>query len=76
MLRIPKLLGSYEGNPVTYAGGIGSMENLKEFAEITQGKIDFTIGLIALEYYEEKSEKNSEKPYGADLQKQLLNMSL
>ena len=29
---------------MTYAGGIGSMENLKEFAEITQGKIDFTIG--------------------------------
>lgn len=42
--ELAKLLGSYEGNPVTYAGGIGSMENLKEFAEITQGKIDFTIG--------------------------------
>ncbi len=42
--ELAKLLGSYEGNPVTYAGGIGSMEDLKEFERITQGKIDFTIG--------------------------------
>ena len=29
---------------VTYAGGIGSMEDLDHFREISQGKIDFTIG--------------------------------
>lgn len=29
---------------VTYAGGIGSMEDLEHFREISQGKIDFTIG--------------------------------
>lgn len=42
--ELAKLLGSYEGNPVTYAGGIGSMENLEEFAEISEGNLDFTIG--------------------------------
>lgn len=29
---------------ITYAGGIGSIEDLERFREITQGKIDFTIG--------------------------------
>lgn len=38
------LLESYEGLPVTYAGGIGSLEDLDMFREITGGKIDFTIG--------------------------------
>lgn len=42
--ELARLLISYQGNPVTYAGGIGSMENLKEFAEISEGKLDFTIG--------------------------------
>lgn len=30
--------------PVTYAGGIGSMEDLEHFKEISGGKLDFTIG--------------------------------
>lgn len=30
--------------PVTYAGGIGSMEDLEQFREISGGKLDFTIG--------------------------------
>lgn len=29
---------------ITYAGGIGSMEDLERFASLTDGKIDFTIG--------------------------------
>lgn len=29
---------------ITYAGGIGSMEDLERFAELTKRKIDFTIG--------------------------------
>ena len=29
---------------ITYAGGIGSMEDLQRFREISQGKLDFTIG--------------------------------
>lgn len=38
------LLSAYEGNPITYAGGIGSLEDLEQFGQLTKGKIDFTIG--------------------------------
>lgn len=38
------LLGNYNGVPVTYAGGIGSLKDLERFRDITGGKIDFTIG--------------------------------
>lgn len=38
------LLGNYNGMPVTYAGGIGSIKDLDRFRDITGGKIDFTIG--------------------------------
>ena len=33
-----------EGIPVTYAGGIGSMEELEKFKNLGHGKLDFTIG--------------------------------
>lgn len=39
-----KILSAYEGNPVTYAGGIGSMEDLENLRKIANGKLDFTIG--------------------------------
>ncbi len=45
-----RLLADYAGSetegvrPVTYAGGIGSMEDLKQFARLTDRKVDFTIG--------------------------------
>ncbi len=45
-----KLLSSYDGLPVTYAGGIGSMEDLKNFEKLSGGKLDFTIG-SALDIY-------------------------
>ena len=38
------ILSGYEGHPVTYAGGIGSMEDLEQFAKISEEKLDFTIG--------------------------------
>ena len=41
---LAELLGSYEGIPITYAGGIGSLEDLERFGMITGRKIDFTIG--------------------------------
>ena len=41
---LARLLSSYEGNKVTYAGGIGSLEHLKAFREYTGGKVDVTIG--------------------------------
>ncbi len=42
--KLVRILSGYEGNPVTYAGGIGSMEDLELLEEISEGRIDFTIG--------------------------------
>lgn len=42
--KLSGLLGNYDGVPVTYAGGIGSLKDLDRFRDITRGKIDFTIG--------------------------------
>lgn len=38
------ILAGYAGNPVTYAGGIGSREDLETFKKLTGGKVDFTVG--------------------------------
>ncbi|MEE1086957.1 MAG: phosphoribosylformimino-5-aminoimidazole carboxamide ribotide isomerase [Schaedlerella sp.] len=42
--ELVELLGRWNKIPVTYAGGIGSMEQLEQFREISGGNIDFTIG--------------------------------
>ncbi len=42
--RLAGLLRNCAGAPVTYAGGIGSLADLERFREITEGKLDFTIG--------------------------------
>lgn len=39
-----RMLGSWRGMPVTYAGGIGSMEELRRFQELSGGGLDFTVG--------------------------------
>ncbi len=38
------MLGAWNGIPVTYAGGIGSLEDLERFREVSGGNVDFTIG--------------------------------
>ena len=38
------LLGKQGSIPITYAGGIGSLEDLERFQEISEGRLDFTIG--------------------------------
>lgn len=38
------LLGKWGKIPVTYAGGISSLEDLSRFEKATEGKVDFTIG--------------------------------
>lgn len=43
-LELVKLLAAWNGPAITYAGGIGSMADLKEFEEASAGKLDFTIG--------------------------------
>lgn len=45
-----ELLSNIEGIPVTYAGGIGTLEQLEHFRKISRGKLDFTIG-SALDLY-------------------------
>ena len=42
--ELVSLLAAWNGCPVTYAGGIGSLEELERFREMTEGKLDFTIG--------------------------------
>ena len=39
-----KLLAKYDGNSITYAGGIASMEQIERFGELCDRKLDFTIG--------------------------------
>lgn len=39
-----KMLADWQGIPIVYAGGIGSMEDLRAFEEESQGRLDFTIG--------------------------------
>ena len=38
------ILADYHGRAITYAGGIGTMEDLERFREISGGNMDFTIG--------------------------------
>lgn len=43
-LELVKILADWNRIPITYAGGIGSMEDLTEFEKVSDGKLDFTIG--------------------------------
>ena len=38
------LLGQHASIPVTYAGGARSIDDLKRVEELSQGKVDLTIG--------------------------------
>jgi len=42
--ELVSFLSSWNKLPVSYAGGCGSLEDLRNFAQITDGRIDFTIG--------------------------------
>ena len=41
---LASLLGKYDGRPVTYAGGVGSMEDIQILKEAADGKLDVTVG--------------------------------
>jgi len=43
-LELVEILAKWNQIPITYAGGIGSMEDLQEFERACQGRLDFTIG--------------------------------
>lgn len=42
--EIATLLGDWDGIPVTYAGGVGSFDDLRKLKELGRGKVDVTIG--------------------------------
>ena len=42
--ELVRLLATWDGCPITYAGGIGSRADLEMFAEISGKRLDFTIG--------------------------------
>lgn len=39
-----KMLGGYDGNPVTYAGGARSIDDLAKVGQVSGGRVDLTIG--------------------------------
>src|SRR5699024_1250867 len=41
---IAALLGGWSGIPVTYAGGVGSMDDLRLLKKLGKNKVDVTIG--------------------------------
>ena len=41
---LASLFGKYDGRPVTYAGGVGSMEDIRILKEAADGKLDVTVG--------------------------------
>ncbi|MCI8797223.1 MAG: phosphoribosylformimino-5-aminoimidazole carboxamide ribotide isomerase [Dorea sp.] len=42
--ELVKLLRGHKRNVITYAGGIGSLDDLKRFQILSEGRLDFTIG--------------------------------
>ena len=42
--ELVQLLGTWDGIPVTYAGGVASMEDLRQLRTLGENKIDVTIG--------------------------------
>lgn len=39
-----QILGAYDGIPVTYAGGVGSFQDLADLKQFGQGRLDVTVG--------------------------------
>lgn len=42
--ELVRLLGSWSGIPVTYAGGVGSLDDLRSLRTLGQGRLDVTVG--------------------------------
>ena len=42
--EIAALLGGWDGIPVTYAGGVGSFDDLRKLKELGQNRLNVTIG--------------------------------
>ena len=42
--ELAALLGEYRGNPVTYAGGVGSMNDIENLRKYGKARLDVTVG--------------------------------
>ena len=42
--ELASLLGEYKGNPVTYAGGVGSMKEIEDLRKYGKDRLDVTVG--------------------------------
>ena len=42
--ELAALLGAYRGNPVTYAGGVGSMNDIENLRKYGKDRLDVTVG--------------------------------
>ena len=42
--ELVSLLGEYKGNPVTYAGGVGSMKDIEDLRKYGKDRLDITVG--------------------------------
>lgn len=42
--ELVEMLGNWQGLPITYAGGVGSFEDLHKLAKLGKGAIDVTVG--------------------------------
>ena len=42
--ELADLLSAYEKRPVTYAGGVGSMEDIELLRKYGKGRLDVTVG--------------------------------
>ena len=42
--ELAALLGAYRGNPVTYAGGVGSVSDIEDLRKYGKDRLDVTVG--------------------------------
>jgi len=42
--KLVKFLGEWSGIPMTYAGGVGVMQDVLDVAEFSKGNVDITVG--------------------------------
>jgi phosphoribosylformimino-5-aminoimidazole carboxamide ribotide isomerase len=43
-VELVRLLGRWDGCPVTYAGGVSGMDDLRLIDEVSEGRLDVTVG--------------------------------
>ena len=41
---VARLLGDWGGLPITYAGGVGSLDDIKKLKELGKNNLDVTVG--------------------------------